>query len=69
MKKNQFSIEEEIFLTGFFSLDKDVLIKEIENLKVSKENKIELEEFKKEIIGKLNNLSKNEIEELMMNIS
>ncbi|WP_010233400.1 hypothetical protein [Clostridium arbusti] len=69
MKRNQFSIEEEIFLTGFFSLDKDVLIKEIENLKVSKENKIELEEFKKEIIEKLNNLSKKEVEELMMNIS
>jgi hypothetical protein len=61
-------MEEEIFLTGFFSLDKDVLIKEIENLKVSKENKIELEEFKKEIIEKLNNLSKKEVEELMMNI-
>jgi|GEM_PF-3968122 len=64
---DKFTFEEQVFLRGIKILNKKEVIEKIQELEID-DNFKELEDFKINLIRKLNKLNQDEIEELLMSV-
>lgn len=64
---DKFTFEEQVFLRGIKILNKKEVIEKIQELEID-DNFQELEDFKTNLIRKLNKLNQDEIEELLMSV-